>query len=972
MLEQSHLKAYTIENHTQLKELNAIGYILRHKKTGARVVAVSCEDENKVFTIGFKTPPKDDTGIAHIMEHSTLCGSSKYPAKDPFVELAKGSLNTFLNAMTYSDKTVYPIASCNLKDFENLMDVYLDAVFHPNIYDRPQIMKQEGWHYDIESVDGELKYNGVVYNEMKGVYSAPDQLLFRYIQAALLPDTTYVCESGGDPEYIVDLTREDFLKFHDTYYHPSNSYIYLYGDMDMERELDYIDREYLSHYDYKEVDAHIDLQQPFEQMRMVEKAYPISDEEPEENQTYLSYNVVVENSLDRELYLAFQILDYVLIDAPGAKLKKAMIDAGVGKDFVSSYDNGINQPIYSLISKGANVSDREKFVTVLEDTLSRITEQGIDKKALEAAMNRFEFKYREASFGSYPKGLMYGLKMFDSWLYDDAKPFIHVQTNELFTVLREKMEQGYFEDLIRKYLLDNTHKVLLTMKPQKGLNRQMEEAVRQKLADYKAKLSKEELEALITDKKALVEYQMTPSTKEELETIPLLNLSDIDKHVKPFNNQNYEVAGTPVVGHHFFTNEIAYLTFVFRMPDVAESLYPYASLLTDIFGYVDTDRYTYSELSNEIDLHAGAFAYSLHGVSQYDAKRYVPGFSVSFKCFYHKINKAFELMEEILFHSHIEDEKRLREIIAEVRMNCKEMMAKSGHTVASTRAQSYISSSARFQDMTQGLGYYDFVADLDDHFEERKDKLVDTLKLVLGEILRKDSLIVSYTGDQDVEKTLAEPLSHLTSRLSTRTLHDAGEETPYEIKNEGIRIAGKVQYVATAGNFKQAGYEYTGALQVLRVIFSYDYLWLNIRVKGGAYGAMCGFSRNGYGTFMSYRDPNLLETYEVYQHAAEYVKHFDVDERDMTKYIIGAIAKMDTPLEPQTEGLTSFFAQLTGVTDEMRQRDRDEILGATTASIRALAPIVDAIGNSGIICAVGNETKLAEHKEMFHTLRNGF
>lgn len=972
MLEQSQLTAYTILNETSLKEMNAVGYILQHNKTKARVVAISCQDENKVFTIGFKTPPKDDTGVPHIMEHSTLCGSKKYPAKDPFVELAKGSLNTFLNAMTYSDKTVYPIASCNLKDFENLMDVYLDAVFHPNIYERPEIMKQEGWHYDIDSIDGELTYNGVVYNEMKGVYSAPDQLLFRYIQASLLPDTTYGCESGGDPDYIVDLTREDFLKFHETYYHPSNSYIYLYGDMDIAKELAYIDKEYLSHYDYKEIDADIQLQPAFDGMRREEKYYSISENDTEEGQTFLSCNMVIETSLDRELYLAFQILDYALIDAPGAKLKTAMIDAGIGKDFISSYDNGIRQPIYSLISKGANAVDEERFLEVLEGTIKEIVEQGIDKRTIEASMNHFEFKYREANFGSYPKGLMYGLKMFDSWLYDDDKPFIHVQTNELFDLLRGKLQDGYFEGLLEKYVLNNRHKTLLIMKPEKGLNYKMEEKVKEKLAAYKAGLSEEEIQKLIEDKKALEVYQMTPSTKEELAKIPLLSLSDIKKEERKLNNQEYNINGIPVIGHDIFTNEIAYLNMVFKLTDMEERLYPYASLLTDVLTFVDTDMHSYAELANEINIHTGGFRFDLTGTSRYDAEEYVPGYSVSVKCFYHKLAEAFSLLEEILFHSHVTDEKRLREIVAELRIGIKESLKGAGHATASMRAQSYIIPGAKFFDSTQGIGYYEFLADLDDHFEERKETLFNMLQLTLAEILRKGSLIVSYTGNQNVEEVLSAPLEHFCQGLSTRTLHDPGVKAPLTILNEGFQIAGKVQYVATAGSFKNAGYAYTAALDVLRIIFSYDYLWLNIRVKGGAYGAMCNFTRTGCGSFSSYRDPNLMETYDIFLHAPEYVESFDVDDRDMTKYIIGAIAKKDMPLTPSAEGSFSFMAYLTGLTDEMLQRERDEILSVTPAIIRGLAPIVRTVSDSGIICVVGNEMKLKEHADAFGELRSVF
>lgn len=972
MLQQSEIKAYQIKEQVNLEELNATGFILEHIKTKAKVVAISNDDENKVFTIGFRTPPTDDTGVPHIMEHSVLCGSKKYPAKDPFVELAKGSLNTFLNAMTYSDKTVYPIASCNEKDFENLMDVYLDAVFHPNIYERPEILKQEGWHYDIESLDGELSYNGVVFNEMKGVFSSPEQQLYREIQKSLLPDTTYGFESGGDPEAIPNLTYEQFLDFHRTFYHPSNSYIYLYGDMDMAKELVYIDEAYLSEYDYKEIDSHIDVQPTFSNVQKMEREYSVSEGEDMENKTYLSYNTVVGTSLDRELYLAFQILDLALIDVPGAPLKTAMIDAGIGMDFVSSYDNGINQPIYSLVSKGANASDEEKFVQVIETTLGRIVEEGLDRRSIEAAMNYFEFKYKEANFGSYPKGLMYGLKLFDSWLYDESKPFIHIQTNELFDVLRKKLDEGYFEELLKTYILDNPHKSILILKPKQGLNQQLEADTKKKIQAYKESCSNETLESLIAQKKALVEYQTTPSTKEELETLPLLSLSDIGKEAKKLNNQEYMVDGVPVIGHKMFTNDIAYVSMYFKMTDMDEALYPYVALLSDILKYVDTDNYSYRELSNEINIHTGAITFDVTGSTHDKTGEFTPLFLAKFKTFYDKLDKGFELVEEILYRSHITDEKRLKEIIAESRIGMKESLASAGHNTAALRAQSYLQFSARYKDATDGVTYYEFLMDLEKNFEAKKEALKDKLSLVMAEVLRKGSLIISYTGEQDVEQEFGKVLPSFLAGLSTRSLHGVPEKKPLSVLNEGFQIASKVQYVATAGNYKDAGLEYNGALEVLKVIFSYDYLWIRVRVTGGAYGSMCGFSRNGLGYFTSYRDPKLMETYEVYKQASAYVESFEADERDMTKYIIGAVAKLDNPMTPPTAGAFNFAAYLSGVTEEDLQQDRDDILGATPEKIRSLAPIVKAVTDSEVICVVGAEDKLKENEKHFGTIRNVF
>ena len=461
------LTTYEVLKDEDLKGIKAKGKLLKHKKSGARVLLVENDDNNKVFSIAFRTPPSDSTGVPHIMEHSVLCGSKNFPAKDPFVELVKGSLNTFLNAMTYPDKTVYPVASCNDKDFQNLMHVYMDAVLYPNIYNHDKTFRQEGWSYKLDEKDGELSYNGVVYNEMKGAFSSPEGVLDRVVLNTLFPDNCYANESGGDPEVIPQLTYEQFLDFHRTYYHPSNSYIYLYGDMDAEEKLNWLDQEYLGKYDREPVDSTIRFQEPFAEIQEKVIPYSIASEESEEDNTYLSYNKVVGTSLDKELYLAFQILDYALLSAPGAPLKKALTDAGIGKDIMGSYDNGIYQPIFSVIAKNANAEQKEEFIKVIEDVLKASVKNGIDTKAIEAGINYHEFRYREADFGNYPKGLMYGLQMMDSWLYDDEKPFIHIEALDTFEFLKKQIGTGYYEALIQNYLLDNPHGAIVIVTPEK-------------------------------------------------------------------------------------------------------------------------------------------------------------------------------------------------------------------------------------------------------------------------------------------------------------------------------------------------------------------------------------------------------------------------------------------------------------------------------------------------------------------------
>ena len=497
------LTTYEVLKDEDLKGIKAKGKLLKHKKSGARVLLVENDDNNKVFSIAFRTPPSDSTGVPHIMEHSVLCGSKNFPAKDPFVELVKGSLNTFLNAMTYPDKTVYPVASCNDKDFQNLMHVYMDAVLYPNIYNHDKTFRQEGWSYKLDEKDGELSYNGVVYNEMKGAFSSPEGVLDRVVLNTLFPDNCYANESGGDPEVIPQLTYEQFLDFHRTYYHPSNSYIYLYGDMDMEEKLRWLDEEYLCHYDKKDVNSEIHLQKPFDEVQEKTFEYSIASDESTEENTFLSYNKVIGTTLDRELYQAFEILDYALLSAPGAPLKKALTDAGIGKDIMGSYDNGVYQPIFSVVAKNAEESQKDEFVKVIEDVLRDQVKNGINQKALLAGINYNEFRYREADFGNYPKGLMYGLQIMDSWLYDENQPFIHIEALETFEFLKNKVGTGYYEELIQKYLLDNTHGAIVVVRPEQGRTARLDAQLQDKLQKYKESLSEAEVEKLVADTKAL-------------------------------------------------------------------------------------------------------------------------------------------------------------------------------------------------------------------------------------------------------------------------------------------------------------------------------------------------------------------------------------------------------------------------------------------------------------------------------------
>lgn len=965
------LTEYEVMQEKELSGVKSHGVLLRHKKSGARVLLMENDDENKVFAIGFRTPPSDSTGVPHIMEHSVLCGSRDFPVKDPFVELVKGSLNTFLNAMTYPDKTVYPVASCNDKDFQNLMHVYMDAVLYPNIYEHEEIFRQEGWSYKLDSPDGELQYNGVVYNEMKGAFSSPESVLDRVVLNTLFPDTSYANESGGDPERIPDLTYEQFLDFHRKYYHPSNSYIYLYGDMDMEEKLEWLDQEYLSHFEKAEVDSRIRMQEPFQEMVEKELPYSIASDESEEDNTYLSYNKVIGTSLDRELYLAFQVLDYALLSAPGAPLKKALTEVGIGKDIMGSYDNGILQPVFSVISKNANLDQKEAFVEKIEEVLRGIVENGMDKKALEAGINYHEFRYREADFGSYPKGLMYGLQILDSWLYDDEKPFIHIEALDTFEFLKKQVGTGYYEDLIRRYILENPHGAIVSVCPEKGRTARMDRELSKKLEEYKESLSEEEREEMVSRTKALEDYQTAEDSPEDLEKIPVLEREDISREIAPVYNEERTVDGIPMVFHEIETNGIGYLDLLFDMSGVSEELLPYVGILQATLGVIDTTHFEYGELFNEINVHTGGIGTSLElypDVTKAREKEFKATFEIKAKALYDKLPVAFDMIGEILTESKLSDDRRLLEILEMAKSRLLMRFQSSGHTTAVLRALAYASPSARLKDLTGGIEFYRVVNRITEHFEEEKEDLIQKLKALTVRLFRADNMMISYTASQEGLKDLEKLVDNLKQKLFTDKVEESTCILHCEKKNEAFKTASKVQYVARAGNFIDHGASYTGALQILKVILSYDYLWQNIRVKGGAYGCMSNFNRIGEGYFVSYRDPNLKRTMEVYEGITDYLKNFTVSPRDMTKYIIGTISNIDHPMTPAAKGDRSMNLYMNHVSPEMIRKERMEILAAGQEDIRALADVVEAVLAADQLCVIGSEEKIDAEKEMFDML----
>lgn len=959
---------FKLEKISDVAEISAKTFEFVHQKTGAKLFYVAAEDDNKVFYIAFRTPPKDDTGVAHIVEHSTLCGSKKYPLKEPFVELVKGSLNTFLNAMTYPDKTVYPVASRNAKDFRNLQDVYLDAVFYPAMQTTPEILMQEGWHYEIESPDQPLTYSGVVYNEMKGALSSPDDILARKSMHELFPDNCYGFESGGDPEAIPNLTQEDFINFHKKFYHPSNSYIYLYGDVDIDEQLAYLDAEYLSKFDKIEVDSEIKIQPQFAAMKKISDVYPVGEEEDFAEKTFLSLNFLTGDILDATTMLGLEILNHALFITPAAPLKKVLIDSKLGKDVDSGLEEDLIQPAFNVTLNGSESDRAEKFFELVMGEMKNLAERGIDKTLLQASISLSEFRLREADFGFAPKGLIYGLRILRTWLYG-GDPNIYLKYEDALQTIKDGLQKNYFEELLQKYFIDNPHKVLITLAPDKNIAKQRDQLQADKLAEIKSKMSAAEIENIIDTTKKLKLRQQSPETPKALESIPLLKLSDIRREPEVLPLRFRDIDGTRILHTDVDTHGIIYLIFYFDALKVPQKNLFHAFLLNELLGRVDTKKHSYEDLANLVNLNIGGFGSNIMA----DAKNgepdsFMPRLKVYAKGLKSKVGEMSEILSEIFTESIFTNKKRIREIIEEEQIGIELNLQSSAPGIVSGRIASYSTIAGAYNDAST-LPFNDFLKDLLKDFDAKFDNLVDELYDVYEKLLNRNGLIVSVTAPNDLYK---EFLPHLTKTLKSLPVEEfpvASYDYPLKPKNEGLYSQSRVQYVGKGANFMQLGYEYTGALNVLETILRYEYFWLKIRVQGGAYGAFVNFNRNGAMFFGSYRDPNLKETLEVFDGTADFLKNFDVSEREMDKYIIGTFSKIDKPLTPSLKGQIAAEFCLKNITYADRQKSREEIFNTRQADIRVLEKFVADCMNKNIICVFGNEDAIKSNSEIFGSIK---
>ena len=968
-------EGYERIEHRELKDQHMDGLVLRHIKSGARIVLLANDDPNKVFAIAFRTTPMDSTGVPHIIEHSVLAGSEKYPVKDPFMEMEKGSLKTFINAFTAADWTMYPCASCNYKDFKNLVDVYMDAVMHPLIYRREEIFRQEGWRYEMESRDADLTVNGVVYSEMKGVFSDPESNMNLELMKALFPDTTYGVESGGDPKVIPQLTYENFLEFHRTYYSPANSYIYLYGDMDMGDMLMYLDKAYLSSFDIIPVDSEIGVQKATG-FKKVQIPYSVSEDEDTEDKAYLEYGVKLFDGPEYKKALAWEILANILFSIPGAPVKKALLDAGIGNDVSGQYMGDQRQPILTVTARETSADKADEFLRIIRDTVAEIAAKGVNRRSILAALNRAEFSFREADFGGYPKGIVFGFTSLSAYLYDETAALKGLDRGWVFDELRKDLETGYFEELLRDFLATD-HAALVVMTPEPGLATKEEEALAAGLAARKASMSEAEIDELVAKTKALKEFQSRVETEEELSCLPSLTRDDIGREQQPVPYTAETTAeGFPLVHVDRFTGGITYAQLRFDATDVPEEELPYLGLLSDVYMFMDTENYAYRELQDEANFYTG-------GISGYLESTAVKGevgamkafFTIAAKVFDGNLAKGIDLAWEGIGRLKLEDTDRLREIMAELAVRLPSSMEGRGHTTARSLAYSYFSPSVRFTHLSCGESYYAQLRKWIADFDNVKDDLLAHLKRMRAHIFRKERLTLGVTADAAGYEKACEAfatLPALFAELPAEQPIAAMKELPWKggyhfaKKNEVLTYAGAVQYNCAAGNYREAGYEYSGAFAVLNILLSRDYLWTKIRVLGGAYGAMQGFGAISGDTFMvTYRDPNCRESFAAFDGAADYVANLNLSENEITKYIIGTIADMDIPYTPASILGTAMSRYFTGLTAEEWQKVRDEVLTVTNEQLRALAPMLKAVLAQGYRAALATESTAKECKDLF-------
>ena len=960
---------FKLEKKEFVKEMNCDVLQFRHTKSGARLIKLAADDDNKLFSITFFTTPTDDSGVPHIMEHSVLNGSEKFPVKSPFDILLKGSLNTFLNAMTGADLTTYPVASMNEKDYFNLMDVYLNAVLFPRLRTDDRILKQEGWHYELNDVNDEITIKGVVYNEMKGAFSSPQTELSYQINRKLFPDNTYGVESGGYPAAIPTLTQEKFVRFHQEFYHPSNSFILLYGNADLDKELAFIDTDYLSKFTDNGKRTTVEPQKPFEAKQHLDITYSTAEGSSPADNTFLNYSVVAGRSTDRTLNMALSIIADAMVNHETAPLREALREAGIGKD-VHAYATTTNQILFSIGVQNANPEDRERFEQIVEATLNKVATEGFDLDAVEGILNRREFRLRE---GNTPhKGLMALFSTINSMWFNEQDPIAGMRYENTIAEVKEGIKGTMLQDVVKQHLLSNPHTLVTVMRPEVGKEAKIEAETRKQLAEYKKSLSREQLEQLVTDTKALIEYQKEPDSPEAIATVPMLALSDISPEVKFYTVAEKTVAGIKTLHHSDFTGNILYTKLMFDLKAIPQELIPYANVLGTLLGSMSTEHYTYGALENAMNKHTGGIsAYIDSYLEQNDDNKLIPQFVIGAKATADRGKEMMELIGEIINTTKLDDTDRLKNLVLRIQANAEEAVKSNGRNVATSRMLSYFSNMGMFDEICDGLEFYRFITEVNKKLESgQSQEVVDKLKQTAQLLFCQKNLVMGIVCSNSNLTGFTPSFTEFVNTLAPGdgTLHEW--QFAHQAMNEGLTSASKVQYVIQGGSFAQLGHKWDGKIRVMSQVLSREYLHNTVRVQGGAYGGYCSFSPTGRVIFGSYRDPNLKETFDNYAGAPEFLRTFEADDTEMARYIIGTISGMESPTTPMSRGYMAISNYFTKATKEQKLAERKAVLSTTQEDIRSYASMVEDVLKQNIYCVFGSENKIQQHKDLFKSVIN--
>ncbi|MTV49990.1 insulinase family protein [Heliobacillus mobilis] len=956
----SNLKDFPLSSGFELvderpvKDLNATGKWYRHRKSGAQVYYLQNDDDNKVFSIGFRTPAPDDSGIPHIIEHSVFCGSRKYPVNNMLSQIQKGSVNTFANAFTTSDKTFFPVASKNEKELRNLMDVYLDAVFHPNFYQSPEIFWQEGGHFELASPADVPVYNGIVYNEMKSHYTAVDNRLDRAILKSLFPDTSYSRDAMGDPKETSKLTRDKLLAYHQTYYHPSNSFIFLYGNLNIDDTLKFLDEEYLRDYDQKQVDASIPLQTPFEKRRTVTGEYPLPTKEDRDENTYLSLNYGINEPLSSELILTMTIVDRLLMGTATSPVKTTLLGSGIGKNAYSFLLADIKQPVYSIIAEKVRDEQVPFFESTVEKTLRNLVRQGIDREQLQTIIDMVEYEIRESQAGA-SRGLLYNQLVLNSWM-NGGHPAALLKVEEALAKIKQGASSGYFEQFIEEHLLNNLYSSLVALKPVSAAGK--EEPLKTALTDA-------EKEILFRQQKELQDWQ---SKAKSSENIPRLTLKEINRQAQVLPLEERTEAGVKVLFHQLFTNGIAYVDLYFDTQDVPQTQLPYLYLLAEMLGNVSTDHRNYRMIDQELNEHTGGLAVVPDTFPHYKKGELItPKLLVSISAVADQVPAALELLGDMAGHSRFDDERRLREILHQIRTHRESALYEAGESLALGRLQSFLSPAGQY-DEQGGYSYSRFIVDLDDHFDTKVAEIRRNLKQVAQRALNKEGLIISVTTGDKEYPLFQQNVGRLVSALESQHFSPETYHFQKADKKEAFITASEVYVVAQGIDYRETGRQYNGHMEVLRNVLDHGYLWERLRMKGGAYGAFSQIDDGGTISLCSVDDPNVKETIDVYAQTGEFLRRFQPGEQEMTSYIIGAIGVMDDLLEPWEKGRVAAARYIRGLRQQDIQQVREEILSTSPQDIRNFAPLMDAFRRARNLTVVGNGEKIMQNQDSFDSV----